>query len=245
MAKDIFDAPTGEENQNNSDALAELVGEDKKFKTVELLAEGKKQSDAHIAQLEGEAELLRKELADKDSATDDKATVAELIKAVRDSQKEGDAEGNQSLSDDDLSKKIKTIMQGETDAQTRAKNRDAANQSVLDKVEGNAEAARAYLEGRAKQLGMTVAGLTELGEVSPAAFTELMDTGTNKSSRDTNISSLPNNQLPTDTVLTKDGHRTKAYYDKLKAEIGPQKFWNDSKLQGERFKDAMALGDDF
>ena len=42
-----------------------------------------------------------------------------------------------------------------------------------------------------------------------------------------------------------DGHRTKAYYTKLKAELGPAKYWRDTKIQGAYHKDAMALGDRF
>jgi hypothetical protein len=42
-----------------------------------------------------------------------------------------------------------------------------------------------------------------------------------------------------------DGHKSKAYYAKLKAEIGPAKYWNDIKIQGQYAKDAMALRERF
>ena len=42
-----------------------------------------------------------------------------------------------------------------------------------------------------------------------------------------------------------DGHKTKAYYDNLKKEMGASVYWNDSKIQGQYYKDAVALGDRF
>ena len=239
---DVFDSTkTGEKD---SSALTELVGEGKKFTTNEELAKGKLESDAFIEQLQGENEQVRKQLADKESNDDKTATVAELIKAVREqSIQEGSPEGTPSLSEEELGKKIKTIMQGETDAQTRATNREQANQSVLDKVNGDKDAAVVYLTERAKQLNMTVAGLTELGEVSPEAFTKLMDTV--PPSGPQSIAALPNQGQPVVTETSVDGHHTKAYYTALKKELGPQRYWNSSRIQGQYYKDALALGDRF
>jgi hypothetical protein len=243
---DVFDSTTTVSEQSGS-ALDQLVGEGKKFKTVEDLAAGKLKSDTFVEQLEGENKAAREKVAELEGASKEKATVADLIEAVRNTNKE-DPAGEQPLSEEAFAAKIKNIMQGETDEQTRKSNREQSNQSVLDKVEGNADAARVYLEGRAKELRMSVAQLTELGERSPEAFTELMNIGPTNKSPTPAISSLDGiNTIVTpqgsDEVV--DGHRTKAYYDKLKGEIGITKFWNDPKIQGAMYKDQMALGDKF
>jgi len=243
---DIFDSTSTVSDESGS-ALDQLVGEGKKFKTIEDLAAGKLKSDAFVEQLEGENKAAREKVAELEGASKEKATVADLIEAVRNTNK-GEPEGDKPISEEALSEKIKNIMQGETDAQTRKSNREQANQSVLDKVEGNADAARVYLEGRAKELNLTVAQLTELGERSPEAFTELMNTGPTQKSPQPAISSLDgiNTQVaPQGGDEVVDGHHTKAYYDKLKKEVGIRKFWNDPKIQGAMYKDQMALGDKF
>jgi len=242
---DVFDATTVS-NEGGS-ALDQLVGEGKKFKTIEDLAAGKLKSDQHVEQLEGENKVAREKVAELEGASDQSATVADLIKAVR-SNPEGAPAGDKPISEEALAEKIKNIMQGETDEQTRLSNREQANQTVLDKVEGDADAARAYLEGRAKELNLTVAQLTELGEKSPEAFTELMNIGPTTKSPQPAISSLAgiNTQVtPSGADEVIDGHHTKVYYDKLKKEVGVRKFWSDPKIQGQMYKDQMELGDKF
>ena len=59
----VFDEATGtpkEETQTSE--LADLVGEGKKFATVEDLAKGKQESDRFIEQLQGELSGLREDL---------------------------------------------------------------------------------------------------------------------------------------------------------------------------------------
>ncbi len=138
-------------------------------------------------------------------------------------------------------------MDGRTEAQTRASNFKQANQSVLDKFDGDVEAARAYTAERAKQLGMSTDKLRALGEESPSAFRTLMDVKPSTGSQ--SVTALPEvnvergaNPAAQEVV---DGVRTKAYYDRLKKELGPAKYWNDTKIQGQYFKDAQALGDRF
>ncbi len=245
---DVF-TPTGDENKPS--ALDALVGEGKKFATIELLAVGKQESDAFVEQLQGENKTVRERVVELEGQSDKSATVAELLKAVKDSTqtKEGDSKTVTPPTPEELAAQVKEIMKGETDAQTRATNRALANQSVLDKVNGDAEVAQTFLAERAKQLNLTVAGLTELGETSPTAFTALvLGDSTKQTGSQTNISSLDgkNTQvLPTGDGVQIEGHNTKVYFDALKKDIGAQRFWNSSKIQGEMHKAKMALGERF
>lgn len=249
MTIDIFstDDKTGV-SADDKGALEALVGEGKKFKTVEELAKGKQESDAFIIQLEGESKTIRERVVELEGASDKQATVAELIAAVKAADKGSTEDKVTPMSEEDLAKQVKNIMQGETDAQTRASNRALANQSVLDMVKGDEEAAKSYLAERAKQLNLTVAGLTELGETSPKAFAALVTTDPTKTSSQASISSLDGKNtaaLPTGDGVQIEGHNTKVYFDALKKEIGPQKFWNSSKIQGEMHKAKVALGERF
>ena len=240
MPDNIFDTQTSEDQDKS--ILDELVGEGKKFATVEDLAKGKLEADAHIVQIEGENKLTREQLKDLETKSEKQATIADLIKTVQESNKQGKEDTNQ-LSDEDLSKKIRSIVQDDADVSTKESNLAKANKAVLDKLNGDVEAAKAYVAERAEKLGMSVAELQTLGETSPDAFHALM--GTNPSTVSSSVTALPGVKPPQGTEEEIDGHKTKAYYDKLKKEMGIAKYWKDTKVQGQYTKDAMALGGRF
>ena len=237
MTEDVFSQAGSE-----SSALSELVGEGKKFATIEDLAKGKQEADLFIDKLEGEAKLKVEQMVELEAKAQKNHTVAELIEAVKKTN-ESTTEGNQPVSNEDLSKMVKTIMDGEHVEQTKATNRAQANKAVLDKLNGDVEAARSYVAERAKALGTTVDKLQALGEDSPSAFQKLMEI--DPSTVQSGVTSLQGSQAPTDTAIVIDGHHTKAYYDALKKEMGAGKYWRDSKLQGQYHKDAMFLEERF
>lgn len=244
MTDDIF-SKTGDAGTEQSQ-LANLVGEDKKFKTNEDLAKGKIESDAFIEQLKEEVKIARANTAELEQKGSQQDQITELLKTVREHQKQGDEGDDNQVTDEDLSKRIKDIMQGETEAATASQNRAAANKAVLDMLKGDVEAAKVYVAGKAKALGITPEGLATLSESSPSAFIKLMEVDPSTVSQ--GITPLPNVDTgggdlgPAKEV---EGHKTKAYYDALKAEIGPGKYWNDPKIQGQYAKDAMFLKERF
>jgi len=240
--EDVFAQTTGVEES----ALQQLVGEGKKFATIEDLAKGKLEADSFIERLEGENKLTREEMAELEVKAQKQHTISELIETVKKTNEQGAKEGNQPISEDDLSNMVKSIMDGEHESQTKALNRKQANQAVLDKVNGDVEAARTYVAERAKQLNISVEKLQTLSEESPTAFQTLMEV--NQSTGTQSISAISGVQVGSvqshqETVI--DGHKTKAYYDNLKKEMGSSLYWNDSKIQGQYYKDAVALGDRF
>ena len=241
MSDDVFkkETPTGDEGDS---ALDSLVGEGKKFATAEDLAKGKLEADSFIEQLQGETKLSREQILELEGKVGKQATIAELIEAVKESNKQVDTDGKP-LSEEDLSKLVRTIVSGDKESETKEANHAKANQAVLDKVNGDVEAARSYVEEKAREHGMTVDELQALGESSPSAFHKLMET--KPSTGSPSVVTIPGFKPPADTVTVVDGHKTKAYYDALKKELGGQKYWGDSRIQGEYFKDAMALGDRF
>ena len=252
MSDDVFASTEGKEVEGTTSTvdtspLADLVGDDKKFKTLDDLAKGKLESDKFIEQLQGELKQTREQMAELEEAASKKATVSDLVEAVKNANKKVDEEGNQPVSEEQLKKLVTDIMEGQTEAQTRASNFKQANQSVLDKFNGDVEAARTYTAERAKQLGLTVDKLRSLGEESPSAFRALMDVKPSTGSQ--GVTGIPEVNVergsnPAQQMVI-DGHHTKAYYDNLKKELGPSKYWNDTKIQGAYFKDAQALGDRF
>ena len=252
MSDDVFAKTEGQEVEGTESTvetspLAQLVGEDKKFKSLDDLAHGKLESDKFIEQLQGELKQVREQMAELEDAASKKATVSELVDAVKNANKKVDEEGNQPVSEEQLKEMVNSIMDGRYEKQTRLTNYQQANQSVLDKFNGDVEAARAYTAERAKQLGITTDKLRALGEESPSAFRQLMDVQPSTGSQ--SVTAIPEVHVERGAnphrEMVIDGHRTKAYYDKLKTEMGPSKYWNDTKIQGAYFQDAQALGDRF
>lgn len=242
---DVFEAADqGGETQQN--LIEELVGEDKKFKTLEDLAKGKLEADRFIEKLKEENALAISELEKHGSKEEENVKVSDLIQTVKEAAMQ-DSEGNNQLTDEDLSEKVREILRGETEKQTAERNRAKGNELVLQKVGGDVEAAKIYVAERAKELGITPARLAELSEVSPDAFAKLVDSEPSISSRgkvpvqDKNPQALKHSA----TVESVEGHHTKAYYDRQRKELGTVKYLQNRKLQKQYLDDAIALGDRF
>ena len=249
MSEDVFGKTDDQsEGESNDNPLLQLVGDGKKFATVDELARGKLEADQFIEQLQNENKLAREQLTELESKKAKEASVADLVDAVKNANKQATEEGNQPISEDRLSTMVREIMEGESEAQTRATNRARANKAVLDKVSGDVEAAKSYVAEKAKELNMSVDNLQALSEESPSAFLKLIGSEPNTGSQ--SAASLPGaansgsfeSGAKQDVV---DGVHTKHYYDKLKADLGPAKYWNNTKIQAQYLKDATALGDRF
>lgn len=244
---DVFDA-AGDQGSEQSEAsrIAELVGEGKKFKTVEDLARGKLEADAFIEQLKEENAMAVEELKKYQGQQDDSNKVAELLATVKSMSQQQDSEGNNQLTEEALSEKIREIMQGVSAEQTAKLNRDKGNELVLQKVGGDVEAAKIFVAERAKELGLTPSALAELSEISPAAFAKLIDAKSAGSGGTTQLQhSNPRAMEHSASVESIDGHHTKAYYDRLRKEMGTMKYLQDRKLQKAYLDDAMYLQERF
>lgn len=167
----------GDPSNDAQNVLDQLVGEGKKFKTVEDLAKGKLESDAFIERLTDEQKSLREQLEKLDAA----AKEAETLKSVLDklghkpnSGSEG-KDGNQpNPGPEEIEKLVSKMLQEREVATSRETNRKRANDELLKRFEGDQSKAKEYLDNRAKELGMSTEALGELSETSPQAFATLV-----------------------------------------------------------------------
>jgi hypothetical protein len=247
MTDDVFSQTKGNESKGHDNSpLADLVGDDKKFKSLDDLANGKLEADKHIETLEGELKQVRTQMAELEEQANKSKTVSDLVDAVKKANR-AEQEGNQPVSEEQLQEMVASIMDGRHEKQTRLANYQQANQSVLDKFNGDVEAARTYTAERARQLGITTDKLKALGEESPSAFKQLMEVPSSTGSQ--GVVAVPEVQMPGGGSPAHqevvDGHHTKAYYDRIKRDMGPSKYWNDTKIQHQYYRDALALGDRF
>lgn len=235
------------DNDNTASLLEELVGPGKRFATVDDLARGKVEADAFIEQLKQEKQGVLEALQEAEKGQKEQVTIADLIKAVKDPRdKDSKPAADPQTSEEALQEKIRSIMKREEAEQTRKANRERGNALVLQKAQGNAEAAKALVAERAEKLGLTPDKLTELSELSPSAFAKVMEIDLSNAPKGT--ASLPkhNSEFQDQGVrMEVDGRKTKAFYDKLKKEMGPGRYYGDAKVQLAYLKDAQALGEKF
>lgn len=244
MSSDVFAA-----NQGSESVLDTLVGEGKKFDNVEALAQGKAKSDEHITTLETELAELKSKLEGSESTEEKNATIQDLIEAVKTQTKNPEgSEAAATLSADELQDIVRSIVTGDREADTKALNRRLGNELVLKRVDGNVEAARAFVAERAAQLGMSPAALAELSETSPSAFAALIDPSESTASSGS-LSQLPSvntDVLSQDTrAMEIDGFKTKAWFDAKKKELGHVKYLHTQSVQRELTRSMNGLGERF
>lgn len=227
--------------------LEELVGEGKKYKTLEDLAKSRVEADAFIDQLKSETATLREELARLTTKTNADDTLEKLMEALKNKNNDPGSKtpepvqpkdsGNQpgTLTSEDIVK----IMEAREQAQREVSN---LNQSLaaLKKVYG--EKSDEVLNQKAVDLGVGRDEIEAIAKKSPSAFANLV--GLNRSDSTTRPMArdgvhLPPNQTP------KDGVRNKAYYDNVRKEMGISKFIMDKSLQVQLHRDMMRLGDEW
>ncbi|MEE9586010.1 MAG: hypothetical protein V3W09_03825 [Nitrososphaerales archaeon] len=241
MSDDVFtEKPEGE----NESALEALVGDGKKFGDNESLAKGKLEADVHIAKLETEAAETKEAMEKLQKEKGTEYSVADLMKAVKEATAKEGSPDDKPMSQEELQDAVKTIMQGEKTADTKASNRAQGNKLVLTKVDGNVEAAKALVAERAGKLGLTPAKLAELSEESPEAFAKLMgiDTSTASSQGTVSLPGVKTGSLDSGPVLEVEGHKTKSYFDAKRKEMGSRAYLNDTALQLDLQKSSQALG---
>ena len=148
--------------------LETLVGEGKKFKTVEDLARGKIESDNYI-------ENLKRELADEKLANEANRRVEELL--AQRQQKPQEEQGNNQppvepapqVKPEDLAELVRKIT-----AEDNKQAQIAANVNVVSaelvKIYGSEDNANREVKKRAAELGVTVEWLQGVAAQSPKAF---------------------------------------------------------------------------
>jgi hypothetical protein len=232
-------------------ALAELVGETKKFKTTEDLAKGKLESDAFILKVTDENKELRAHLAAMDDRQKELERRVEF--ASRTSTTSGDtsnangnpagtqtqANGNQStksLSTEDV---LRIVEENKTQERL---NENLRNVDARLTKEFGADAKDLILR-KAAELGLPKEYLIQVAQTSPNAFFNMIGL-VESSSRNVGMSSTAAGvrSIP---ASSNNGVRNSAFYEKLKKEMGTMKFIQDRGTQVQMHKDMQELGDNW
>jgi hypothetical protein len=232
MADTIFDAP-------EPTAFEEIVGEGKKFKSPEALAEAKLEADRTIAARNEELERHREEIRRQ-------AAEIELLKRPREPlAQEPPKAADRPVVDEpniDLASRIREELRQAQEEDIQAQNiRSVA--SRLTEVYGSPDKAREVVVAKAEELGLSVEFLQSVASKSPKAFfaqlglAENTSQNQNSSRSDVNTAALAN----TSSSAPKQG--SYASYEQMRKDQ-PKRYFS-AEIQNQMFADAKRLGDAF
>ena len=230
----------GQDPGQGESLVSALVGEGKKYATIEELAKSRIEADNFI-------DTLKTENADLRKSTQEQTTIKDVMDAIKSSQKDSSSEGETPLDDESLQQKITETLEQRDAERTRNANRANAKKLVLDKLDGDESAVEDYVAEKAKALGMTKETLWSLSEESPSGFANLVGVS-NRQPSSGNPSNLPHQnteRFGQSDIMEIDGHKTKQWYDKQRKEMGGRKFINDKSMQLGMLRAREALGEKF
>ena len=232
-----------------ADPLQELVGDGKKFKSVDDLAKSKLEADRFIDKLKDENDALRKLVKESERTTHMTSAIERLLASVTKSEDESSNQPaapslppvtnpetmTKAISAEDV---VKIVHAVEEQRRMAANEQQALN--ILSKKYG--EKTDEVLSSRASELGMDKGMLIDMARRNPKAFSRLIGedsqtniTGAQVSAR--NSAAVLGNNPSNNSV------RNAAYYENLKKNMGVKKFILDRSIQVQMHNDMSVLGD--
>jgi len=238
MSKDLF---TQDEDQTVN-LIDQLVGEGKKFQTVEDLAKGKAESDKFIEQLQLETKGLRDQLKDLEAKASKAQTLQEVLDKLKPATNSSEDGSNQpTLNPDELKNLVKNFVSETEQEKSRQTNREQANAKLISKFQGDEAKAKEYLVGKARELGMPLKDLQALAETSPNAFSTLVGISQTPrpNSSPTGMGTV-NTEAAFNSSMGDPSRLTVEYYRDLKAKDS-KLFWS-TQVQQQLYKTAAKNG---
>lgn len=237
---DLFEGSS--DHEDTEIKLEDLVGDGKKFKSIEDLAKGKLESDRFIAQLQQELKGIREEL-------NTRITLTEFMDNFKNSntqpnQPSGDNQdrpGGEStaLKPEDLRKLLDEELAKREQVNVARQNLNTVKQR-LSEAFGPNYATR--LENEAQKLGVTKEFLNNMAASTPSAFLRLVGVDAPAQKVNEDIFSPPTSQR-TGTPLGNGTVKNKAYFDKIR-QTDPKAYWTPA-VQNELHREAARQGEAF
>lgn len=218
-----------------------LVGEGKKFKTVEDALRGKMEADNYIEQLKLETEKLKEELAKQNHA-------AELLKKLEAGKQDSEGEPNPAApntnvpdvknqtEETDIKALVESVL-NERDTRTKAEKNIAAVNEALLSVYGDGEKAKKAIKDKASELGVSTEFLESTAASSAMAFLTLI--GVNK--KEGGSVRYEGSAVKTDAFQSRSNARDWVYYQELR-KSNPA-MYRKSEVQNQMIQDRIEMGD--
>lgn len=240
MTTEVFGTDPQPDNQTSF--LDQLVGDDKKYKTPELLAKSRLDADTYIAQLQREQAQLREELATRTSVDDAIKNFQRNTQQAPASEVQTSPAAAPAIDEKTLAERIRQVTQEQNIEQRQASNVETAARRLTETF-GDSTKANQVVQQKAAELGVTVKFLQDTAAQSPQAFFSLLGLEqqatqtTQRTHSDVNVQAFgqQNSSGP------KPG--TYAFYEAIRQE--DKKRYFSPQVQNQLMKDALEKGDAF
>lgn len=251
-AIDLFaDTDTSDTDlEQDKDYVTELVGDGKKFKSIEDLAKGKVQSDRFITNLQTELAELRADLKAR-------TTFEELLTNMNSNTKTPDPartnatpllgdgdEGNATagLTAEQIEEMVNRRLSAAEQTRVESQNFTYVQEKLREKFGENFST---QLKQTAAEMGLDPAYLNQLAKTQPKVLLKLVDadgpvTSFTHNNTSTNTSSVNSGAVPRGNTT---GEKLKSYYDNIR-RTDPNAYWKP-KIQNEIHAQATRLGETF
>lgn len=231
----------------NKNYVEELVGEGKKFKTIEDLAKGKAEADAFIAFKNREYDTLKEDYLNlrkehtAGSRLEDLITKLSLTQQPSSNESPEVNEENKvpAYKPEDIDARVlETVSRLETQRKETA-NFNEVQAKLQEKLGPNYEN---ILKQQVADLGLSPEDVNTLAKKSPKAFFKTLGLE-EKQQGDNTFNAPPRSQNRSDSFAPSSTKRTWAYYEKMRKEQ-PSVYLNP-KTQVQMHKDHKELGNAF
>ena len=206
--------------------LVGLVGEGKKYASVDEALRSVPHKEMHIGKLETENEKLRRELEEKQAKLDQAKQIDDILNRMNSSSEEKVTPNSKQLDEGAIAQRV-ALMLKEENAQTVANNNISAVDSMMKEKYGE-EKAKELVKTKAAELGVGVDFLMTMAAKSPKAFyTQMGIDQPQNAPKQINTS----NSVNTETMNQHSGPEvgTYAYYNALR-KTDPKK-WESADVQ--------------
>lgn len=228
----------------NKNYLEELVGEGKKFKTVEDLARGKAEADLFIEHKNRAQDELREEYTRLLNEYNSGQSLRELIDQLK-SPKESQNDSTQDVPEDKSEKfdlnKIEELVASKLQSAKQQEKEEANFLSVQNKLkEVYGDNYTNTLKQQISELGLTSDFVNDLARKHPEVLYRTLGIGNGPKET---FQAPPTSRNRSDPFAPNVNKRTWSFYEKMR-KTEPTKYF-DPKTQNQMFKDATTLGDAF
>lgn len=234
------DAPLVLDKNGIGADVFDLVGEGLKYSTIEAALSSVPAAQSHIATIEAENTALR-------AAAEKNDRLQELIDTLSAStsvSSEDPANTNdtetQTLTPEDLSRLIDKELEQRDTTKTKEQNLQQVS-DYMAKEHGDLATANSALKKRAKDLGVSMDFLQNLGATSPAAFQALV--GVREATDEFSTGDRSSTNTMAVTQDTNGNDRTDKFYKNL-LRTDPKRYYS-RETQAQMMQDAGRLGEKF
>lgn len=235
---------------NEKDYATELIGDGKKYKTVQDAAKGLVEKDMFIERLKAEAAEARAALKGEQKMDEFFEKLKNVQTAATGNESTqvtstGETATNQQNSNNNNNPKALTAEEVQELLEKRDREKqEAANLSLAVQKVKEAYGANytAVMRQKAEELGMSPDYLTGLAKTQPKAFLKLVEADNQNNQRTFSPTSSVNTTAMSGGKRT--GERNNEYYRNLRKQVGDAEFFKP-KIQNELHKDMLRLREAF